>query len=320
MDYFATRITGVILYGLPIFLYLPLGILAQKRIGGGYSDPARNGFNWFKAALWLTFSHLVFFVITIIVTVTAQDDGIPILHLDGITSLLLNFSIYVLLLSIAYLAAGADRVDNQHDSTRTMSCIFINIVRAILGVCGILTIVSFIFFRYLDAKRFDDYGYSGISTSDRRAARAFSWIWLAIDAFQVIVAIYTTVFSCMARNQARQYAASAGTGLPVMRRVWDFLVPAAGITIVTTVWTLAYDVIGSAGILLSYNSRGSTSMVRGSLMIIDVIISKWVVLAVCAIVYRVGTKKETGLWSIPPTESVEPEKARNKDEEGHYSV
>ncbi|KAK4219766.1 hypothetical protein QBC37DRAFT_409726 [Rhypophila decipiens] len=244
---------------------------------------------------------------------------LPMVHLSAISGLLLNFSTYVLLLSIAYLAVGADRVDNQHDSTRTISCIFINVVRAILGVCGILTVIIFIFFRYLDTKQLSFYyrGRSSISASEWRAGIAFNWMWIAIDALLVIVAIYTTVFSCLARNQARKYAASAGTGLPVMRRVWDFLVPAAGITIVTTVWALAYDVVTSLGLTLPDPYYYRMGIVRGSLIIVDVIISKWVVLAVCVISYLVGTKKETGLWSIPPTE---PENATKRDEEGHYSV
>ncbi|KAK4206742.1 hypothetical protein QBC37DRAFT_457693 [Rhypophila decipiens] len=306
----AYRYTDDIIYavlaGLPIFLYLPLGILAHKRIGGGYSDPARNGFNWFKAALWLAFAHFVTFVIYIIVRFTVWNWTISI-HLSGVAGLFVAFSNYILLLSIAYLAVGADRIDNQHDSKRTISCIFVNIVRGILGVSAILTLVFFIFFRYYDSKRYaDPYSFSGSSASeaDFRAGFVFMWLGLVVDVLQVVVAIYTTVFTCLARNQARKHAASAGTGLPVMRRVWDFLIPAASITIVTTVWNVVYSVVGGFG----------------SLRIVDAIISRWVVLAVFIIIYVIGTKKETGLWSIPPTESVEPKNAERRDEEGHYSV
>lgn len=234
--------------------------------------------------------------------------------MGAVSSLFSYFGIFALLLSIAQLAAGANKVDNQKDSR-----IFINIARVTIAVSSVLYFAYFIFTRYYTNKVWH-YSRYYPSAADQEARVAFGWISHAIQILLVIVAIATTIFSIVKRDQARKRAAEAGTGLPPMRRVWDMIIPATSITIVTTGWDAAYSFLQRYG-FLSVSPYRSDGFVRNSLVVVDAIISKWALLAVFVIIYVLGKKRENGLWSVPAEEdNSKKHSLEKKDQEGRLSV
>ncbi|KAM7207636.1 hypothetical protein V8F20_002114 [Naviculisporaceae sp. PSN 640] len=306
--YYSATITAICLTAIPLAPFLALAILAHKNNRGGFSDPVRNGFNWFKAALWLTVAHHTMYIISAILSATVFNfQALDIT--SALSSLFSYFGIFALLMSIAQLAVGAHRVDNQQDSR-----IFITFVRVVIGVTSVLYFAYFIYFRYYYNRMYTRGTYD-FSYADVDALLAFRSIWLAIQLLLFIVAVPTTVFSIVKRDEARKRAVTAGTGLPPMRRVWDWIIPATSITIVTTLWTAIYSFLQAFGVL----DRGvfvGEGMTRNSMVVVDAIISNWVLLAVFVIVYVLGKKKENGLWSIPEEEDT----SEKKDEEWRVSV